>query len=79
VHSPGLACMSPIVDGDKALHRPHSDDATCTLLLGSPLTGTRSLGRTSDVVLPCCSCHVRACRGGCGLSMIVGGGGEWWQ
>ena len=29
VNSPGLVCMSPVVDGDEALRRPHSDHATC--------------------------------------------------
>ena len=77
MHSPGLACMSPVVDGDEALRHPHSDNATRTLLLGSPLTGTCSLGGTGDMALPCCSCHVRVCHGGCGLSTIMGGGGKW--
>ena len=46
---------------------------------GSPLTGARSLCQTSDVALRHRSCHVRACRGGCGLSTIVDGGSEWWR
>jgi len=80
LHSPGLACMSPVVDGDEALRRPHSDDATRTLPSGSPLTGAHSLGGTGDMALPRRSCHVVVVVG-CRRSWVVVaiGGGKWWR